>query len=113
MGCQTGTTGAEYVKTNLVDKDLMPRSNYKEFTTNVEALGDLLSGKLDLIIIDNTAAIGYANQKPLRIVFTIQTNEQYAVAMQKGKSLNEKISKAMDEMLADGEIKTILANNIK
>lgn len=113
LGCQDETTGAEYIKTNLVDKDLMPRKNYRIYSTAVESLGELLSGKVDLLIIDDTAALGYARQKPLRTVFTINTNEQYAIAMQKGKLLNEKINQAMKEMIADGEVKAIISSNIK
>jgi len=113
LGCQDETTGAEYIKTNLVDKDLMPRKNYRMYPTTVEAMGELLSGKIDLLIIDDTAALGYSHQKPLRTVFTINTNEKYAIAMQKGKLLNEKINQAMDEMIADGEVKAIISSNIK
>lgn len=113
IGCQKETTGAEYVKKNLVDKGLLPSKNYQEFTTNVEALGELFGGRIDLLSIDNTAATGFAKQKPLRIVYTIPTGENYGIAMHKGKSLNPKVKKAMDEMLADGEVEAIIARNIK
>jgi ABC-type amino acid transport substrate-binding protein len=41
-----------------------------------------------------------------------ETQEQYGLAMQKGKVLNEKISKALEEMIRDGEVKEILARNL-
>ncbi len=113
IGCQKETTGAAYVKKNLVDKGLLPAKNYMEFTTNVEALGELFGGRIDLLSIDNTAAQGFSKNKPLRIVYTFPTAEQYGIAMHKGKSLNQRVIKAMDEILASGEVDTIIVRNMK
>lgn len=112
IGSLNETTGSKYIRENLVDKDLLPRNNLKLFATNVEVMGELLNGKLDLVVIDETAAKGYAKQKPLKTVYTIDTNESYAVAMQKGKAINEKITIAMDEMLKSGEVQAIINNYI-
>lgn len=112
IGSLNETTGSQYIKENLVDKDLLPRDNLKLFTTNVEAVGELLNGKLDLVVMDETAAKGYAKQKPLKTVYTIDTNESYGIAMQKGKPLNEKIILAMEEMLKSGEVQAIINNYI-
>lgn len=112
IGSLNETTGSQYIRENLVDKDLLPRGNLLLYATTVEAMGELLNGKLDLVVIDETAAKGYAKQKPLKTVYTIDTNESYAIALQKGRPLNEKIILAMEEMLKSGEVQAIINNYI-
>lgn len=113
VGSLTGTTGHAYLEEHLLQKDLMPKSNLKLFSTNLEAIGELLAGKLDFVIIDQTAAHGYSSQKPIKQAFIIETNEQYGIAMQKGKALNEKINKALDKMIESGELKKIIDSFMK
>jgi polar amino acid transport system substrate-binding protein len=83
------------------------------FATNLEAIGEMLAGRLDFVIMDETAAIGYSKQKPLKVAFLIKTNERYGIAMQKGKALNEKINKALNELIASGEVKRIIDSYLK
>ncbi|PKN72292.1 MAG: amino acid ABC transporter substrate-binding protein [Candidatus Cloacimonetes bacterium HGW-Cloacimonetes-3] len=113
IGSLMGTTGHTYLDENLIDKDLMSKTNLKLYSTDIESTGDLLSGKLDLVIIDEGAAKGYAKQRPIKIAFTIPTNEQYGIVMQKGKALNEKINKALKELIDSGEVAAIIKNYMK
>lgn len=112
VGSLNNTTGHIYLDEYLIDRDLMPKDNLKLYPTNIDAINALMAGELDLVIIDDSAAIGYEKQIPIRIAYTIETHEQYGLAMQKGKVLNEKISKALEEMIRDGEVKEILARNL-
>lgn len=112
LGSLNNTTGHIYVDEHLIDRDLMPKQNLKLFPTNIDAMNELLAGKLDLAIIDDSAALGYAKQIPVKVVFTIETKEHYGLAMQKGKVLNEKINKALQQMIEDGEVQEILNRNM-
>ncbi len=112
VGSLNNTTGHIYLDENLIDRDLMSKENLKLYPTNIDAINALMAGELDLVVIDDSAALGYEKQIPIRIAFTIETNEQYGLAMQKGKVLNDKINKAMEEMIRDGEIKEILARHL-
>ncbi|MDD4310471.1 MAG: ABC transporter substrate-binding protein [Candidatus Cloacimonetes bacterium] len=113
IGSLGGTTGSFYIDENLIEKDLMPKANLKLYATNIEAIGKMLDGELDLVIIDESAALGYAKQKPIKIAYVIRTNEQYGVAMQKGKKINEKINQALNELITSGEVKAIIASHIR
>lgn len=111
VGSLRGTTGHQYIDEQLIEKDLMPKEKMKLFSTNLEAIGELLNGKLDFVIIDEGAGHAYAKQEPVKIAFVIPTREEYGIAMQKGKALNDKINKAMNELIANGEVATIIQNH--
>jgi polar amino acid transport system substrate-binding protein len=113
VGSLLNTTGHLYLESNLLEKDLMQRSKLKLFPTNIDAINELLSGKLDLVVIDDSAAGGYIKQIPIKIAWTIETKEKYGIAMQKGKALNEKISNALAQMIKAGEVKRIIDQNLK
>jgi len=112
IGSLQNTTGHIYLDEHLIDRDLMQKQNLKLFPTNLDALNELLAGKVDLVVIDDSAALGYAKQLPIKVVFTIETKEQYGLALQKGKLLNEKINKALQQMIDDGEVQEILNRHL-
>lgn len=112
IGTLKDTTGHMYIVENLLEKDLMSKNNLKLYPTNLEAIGELLAGNIDFVIIDETAALGYSKLKPIKEAFIIKTNEQYGIAMQKGKALNDKINKALNELIASGEVKRIIDSHI-
>jgi len=111
VGSLRGTTGHIYLDEQLIDKDLMPKTKLKLFSTNLEAIGELLKGKLDFVIIDESAGHAYAKQEPVKIAFVIPTREEYGIAMQKGKALNDRINRAMNELIASGEITSIIQSH--
>jgi polar amino acid transport system substrate-binding protein len=113
IGSLSGTTGYMYLDENLIDKDLMPKTRLMLYPTNLEAISEMLDGELDFVIIDESAAQGYAKQKPIKIAFTIQTNEEYGLAMQKGKAINDKINKALADLIASGEVAGIIKSYMK
>ncbi|MDD2229913.1 MAG: ABC transporter substrate-binding protein [Candidatus Cloacimonetes bacterium] len=113
IGSLAATTGYEYLVENLVDRDLMPKTNLKQYPTTLESLSELLKGNLDFVSIDNSAAEGYVKLKPIKIVYTIQTNEQYGILMQKGKGINDTINKSLKELIDSGEVKSIIQSYTK
>lgn len=111
VGAQNGTTGQIYVQENLIDKKLMDKNNLKKYSTNIEAITDMMNGNIDFVIIDDSAAQGYSKLKPLQILFKIETNEEYGIALQKESIYKEKINTALDELIQSGEVVNIIAKN--
>jgi polar amino acid transport system substrate-binding protein len=113
VGAQNGTTGQIYVQENLVDKKLMNKDNLKKYSTNIEAITDMMNGNIDLVIIDDSAAQGYSKLKPIKTIFKIETNEEYGIALQKESPHKEKINAALDELIKSGEVVNIIAKNFQ
>lgn len=113
VGCQNGTTGQLYIEDNLVAKKLMDKKNLKKYSTNIEAITDMLNGNVDFVIIDDSAAQGYAKLKPISIALKLDTNEEYGIALQKQSVYGEKINAALKELLDSGEVINILAKNLE
>jgi len=113
VGAQNGTTGQIYMSENYVDKNLMSKENLKKYSTNIEAITDLLNGNLDFVIIDDSAAQGYAKLRPIKVVQTIETNESYGIAMPKGAEMNAKINQALQYLISSGEVLSIIQTHIK
>lgn len=113
VGAQNGTTGQIYVQENLVDKKLMDKDNLKKYSTNIEAITDMMNGNIDLVIIDDSAAQGYSKLKPIKTIFKIETNEEYGIALQKESPHKEKINMALDELIKSGEVVNIIAKNFQ
>lgn len=113
VGAQNGTTGQIYVQENLVDKNTMDKTSLKKYSTNIEAITDMLNGNVDLVIIDDSAAQGYSKLKPITILFKIETNEQYGIALQKESPYKEQINMALDDLIKSGEVVNIIAKNFQ
>lgn len=112
VGVQGSTTCEAYMKDNYVDKGTMPQDNLMQYPSNIEAISALLSGIVDFVIIDASAAKGYAQQKPIEVVHQIETNENYGIALPKNGSKNDKIKQALKELLDSGEVQSIIQTHI-
>ncbi len=99
IGVETGTTGAIYVKDH-VGKN----ATIKEYSTYVAALEALLNGQVNVVVLDSPVAKMFVHKYPVKIVYTIQTNEHYGIAVRKGntKLLNE-INQALRQIMNSPE----------
>jgi polar amino acid transport system substrate-binding protein len=113
VGCQNGTTGQIFIEENLVAKKLMDKKNLKKYSTNIEAITDMLNGNVDFVIIDDSAAQGYSKLKPISIALKLDTNEEYGIALQKQSAYAEKLNAALKELIDSGEVINILAKNLE
>jgi len=103
IGSQNGTTGQIYIDDNLVKTGKMPKENFKKYATNIEAITDMLNGNIDLVIIDDGAAQGYVKLKPIKILYIIDTGENYGIAFQKGSPYVEKVNSILKSILNSDE----------
>ncbi len=105
LGTQLGTTG-DLIAQDIQAEDSSTTNN--EYNKAVDAVNDLLNGRIDAVIIDkNPAEVFYGQYSDeLKIVegeeFGFEV-EQYAIAMPKGDTvLAEQINSAFAELKADG-----------
>ena len=114
IGVQMGTTGDIYSSSE--PKDLgFGKANVLQYNTGADAVQALLTGKVTAVIIDNEPAKAYlAANKGLKILDGAFKEEDYAICLaKKDTELLEKINKALDELIADGTVKSIVDKYIK
>ena len=76
-----------------------------EYSTNVLALTDLKTGRVDAVVIDEVVINYYMTKEEgtFKILDESLAPEEYAVGVKKGnEELLEKLQKALDEMNDDG-----------
>jgi polar amino acid transport system substrate-binding protein len=100
IGCQLGTTG-ETVAGEIAG------STVQSYDKAVDAVNDLVNGKVDLVIIDQNPAQVFEEKFEGKVVAIDGTKfdfdvEQYAIALPKGSPLVEKVNEALAELIADG-----------
>lgn len=104
VGVQLGTTGDTYCTDDFGDERVVRYANGNE------AVLALASGSVDCVIIDNEPAKNLvAANEGLTILETEYTNEDYAICVAKGnQELLNKLNTAIDELIADGTVKSII-----
>ena len=106
IGVQQGTTGDIYCSGDIEEAGLGTVERYKNGTDAVLAL---TSGKVDCVVIDNEPAKNYiAANEGLKILDTEYAVEDYAIALAKDSELTEKINAALEELIADGTVQSII-----
>ena len=109
VGVQQGTTGDLYVSADLGD-DAVER-----YSKGMEAVQALTQSKVDAVIIDGETAKQYVKEVPgLRILDESYTDEEYAIAVQKGNTqLLDAINTAIGELKKNGTFDKIVEKYIK
>ena len=107
IGVQRNTTGDLYTTWDLEDNGLATIDRYSKGADAVQAL---LTGKVDCVVIDNEPAKAFvAETAGLTILETEYVEEMYAGAMSKTNTeLYEAVNKAMEELIADGTVQSII-----
>ena len=109
IGIQTSTTGDIYATDDFGEE------NVTKFDNGAVAVQALLQGKVDCVIIDNEPAKSYvAANEGLKILDTEYVEEDYAICFNKNDTeLQEKVNKALEELIADGTVDKIVGKYIK
>lgn len=82
VGAQRGTTQADWLEKNLVGAGLDIKLELYE--TNDLGIMDLVNGRIDVFVADTPAAEAFVKNNPIKIVGTINTEEEYVFYVQKG-----------------------------
>ncbi len=110
VGVQNGTTGDEVIS-KLQGKE---SPNVKRFESTPLALKELEAGGVDAVVADNGVVVHYVANNPGARFKTVSdasfAAEQYGLAVKKGNTeLQEKLSKGLAEIKADGTYNQIYA----
>ena len=115
IGVQLGTTG------DFIASDDVDGANVKQYNKGVDAVNDLINGRVDCVIIDKNPALVFAGkfEGQLTAVDGEQFGfgiEKYAIAMPKGDTaLAAQINGALKELKEDGTfdelVKTYIEEN--
>ena len=111
IGVQRNTTGDLYTTWDLEDAGLATIDRYSKGADAVQALK---TGKVDCVVIDNEPAKAFVEaNEGLKILDTAYAVEDYAAAMSKdNEALYEAVNKALEELIADGTVASIVAKYI-
>ena len=104
IGVQQDTTGHIYSADEFGDEFVTP------YNKGTDAVAALVAGKVDCVIIDNQPAKSFVDvNEGLAILDTDYAVEDYAIAIAKENTeLLEKVNGALEELIADGTVKTII-----
>lgn len=118
VGAQRGTTQADWIQNNLVDKGVKVKLELYE--TNDSGIMDLVNGRIDAFICDAPEAKVFSENNPLKMVGVIYTGEEgyIACAVQKGdpKKLLPLLNKGLKEVegeIEDNLVKAYFAGDLK
>lgn len=105
VGAQRGTTQADWIQNNLVDKGVKVKLELYE--TNDSGVMDLVNGRIDAFMCDAPPAEVFTENNPIKIVGVVNFGKEgnYAFVVQKGdpKKLLLLLNKGLKEI--EGEIK--------
>lgn len=111
IGVQLGTTG-DFIAEEYT-------SNVAQYNKAVDAVNDLVNGKVDLVIIDKNPALVFESKFEGKVKaiegaqFGFET-EEYAIALPKGDTaLADAINGAIDELKADGTFDELVKTYIE
>ena len=107
VGVQTATTGDIYASGDIEDAGL---GEIQRFNKGADAVAALVAGKIDCVIIDNQPAKAFvAANEGLVVLDTEYAVEDYAICYAKDATeLGEKIDKALQKLIANGEVQKVL-----
>ncbi|MFQ6067113.1 MAG: basic amino acid ABC transporter substrate-binding protein [bacterium] len=111
VGAQRGTTGADWIKTNLVEKGV--KVELKLYETYPMAVLDLINKNIDAVIQDEPASRASAakEKKRIEIAGIIVTGEEFGFLVKEGDphGLLPKINEGMLKLRASGEWDRLMA----
>ena len=111
IGCQRSTTGYIYAS-YTPENGGYGEDNVIAYDNGITAVEALKNGQVDAVIIDNGPAKEFVEANPgLKILETPWVEEEYAIGLSKADSadaLNEAISNALQELIDDGTVQSIL-----
>ena len=113
IGTQRGTTGNIYASYPPEDGGY-GEDHVVAYDNGITAVQALMNGQVDCVIIDNGPAQEFvAANAGLTILETPWVEESYAIGLTKGNTaLNEAITKALNELIADGTVQSIIDSYI-
>lgn len=111
VGVQKGSIYEAWLQENAVQAGKMPAGNliaYKSPDAAVEALGH----EIDVLLLDNMPARGFAQQDKAKVVGEGLYPQVYGIAVRKGSGLVPPLNRVLAEAQADGTVKSLVADYV-
>ncbi|MDD2378954.1 MULTISPECIES: transporter substrate-binding domain-containing protein [Aminobacterium] len=100
IGTQRGCTAAMWLEDYVVKTGIIPSQNLKLYDNFPLAAKDLENGRIDAAMMDDVIVAKAVEGKDMKIIGTISTGEEYAVAMRKeDKELHDLINEGLDRLM--------------
>lgn len=111
IGAQLGTTG------DLMIEEI-PGATAQPYNKAVDAVNDLINGRVDLVIVDKNPALVFADKFSGKVVALDGAQfdfgpEEYAIALPKGSELIPKVNQALADLKADGTFDALVKQYIE
>lgn len=110
VGVQQGTTGDTYC-TNENGKSAVKVGSVKRYNKAVDAVTDLINGKIDAVVIDGFPATKFVQKNADKIakLSDALTVEKYAIAVQKGdEAMLKTVNDVLGEMKSSGDLDKLI-----
>ena len=105
IGVQGGTVYESYAKGELANSKVMSTTNLLVFTDIKQAVSELKTGRVDVVLLDKTAAEDFVAQGGLKIVGEGVKEQDFAISIPKNQdAFRRVINQALGQLQADGTV---------
>jgi len=105
VGVQTGTIYEELIKDSLINTQKMNTNQLFIYPRIDDAVNDLKTGNIDLILLDAQPAITFVSQGGVSLAGTGLSQQRYAIAVRNGSTqFLEQINRSLLELNNEGRI---------
>ena len=113
VGVQQGTTGDIYCTNEDGSGDITVKE-VKRYPKAMDAVSDLLTGRVDAVVIDDFPAKKLVEKNPdkIKTLDEAMTEETYAIAVPLGSDLKDVINEVIKELNDSGEMDEIVSKYI-
>lgn len=102
VGVQRGSAYESWLLSTLVQTGQMPAGNLLSYVSPDQAVDDLDSGHVDLVVMDRRPAETFVRQGKGKLVGYGLDPQMFAIAVRKGSTLLPEINRILAEMVSDG-----------
>jgi hypothetical protein len=113
VGVQRGSVYESWLLNTLVQTGQMPAGNLLSYVSPDQAVDDLATGQVDLVIMDHRPADNFARQGKAKLVGYGLYPQAFAIAVRKGSPLLAEINRILAEMVNDGTTAHLIETNLR
>jgi len=112
VGAQGGTTGENQVESELIEPGIIDEGDYRSYDNYNLAVEDLVNGNIAAVIVDEPTANSFADERPVAVAFTIETDENYGLAMRPDDDRLSDINEGLASVRENGTYEELQAKYI-
>ena len=113
VGVQRGSVYETWLPNTLVQTGQMPAGNLMSYVSPDQAVDDLDSGEIDLVVMDHRPADNFARQGKGKLVGYGLNPQSFAIAVRKGSPLLPEINRILIEMVNDGTTAHLIETHLR